>query len=67
MRVGDEIDKMAERLDRLDAARETLALRDAEGGLRRREDAAQSNRAEALENKGNGETADFAPSMISEA
>jgi hypothetical protein len=66
LRVGDEVDKMAERLDRLDAAREALALRDAEGGLRRREDAAQSNRAEALENKGIGETADFAPSTISE-
>ena len=67
IRFGGEVDQMAERLDRLDAARETLALREAEGGLRRREDAAQSNRAEALENKGTGETADFAPSTISEA
>jgi hypothetical protein len=66
LRVGDEVDKMAERLDRLDAAREALALRDTEGGLRRREDAAQSNRAQALDNKGTGETADFAPSTISE-
>ena len=51
LRVGDEVDKMAERLDRLDAAREALALRDAEGGSRKREDAAKSNRAEALETK----------------
>jgi len=67
IRFGGEVDQMAERLDRLDAAREALALRDTEGGLRRREDAAKSNRAEALENKANGETADFAPSTISEA
>ncbi len=67
LRVGDETDKMAERLDRLDAAREALASRDVEGGLRRREDAAQPNRAEALDNKGTGETAGFAPSIISEA
>jgi hypothetical protein len=65
LRVGDETDKMAERLDRLDAARDALALRDAEGGLRRRENEAKSNRAQAYENKGNGETADFAPSTIS--
>ena len=32
LRFGDEVDQMAERLDRLDAARETLALREAEGG-----------------------------------
>jgi hypothetical protein len=67
IRFGGEVGEMAERFDRLDAARETLALREAEGGLRRREDAAQSNRAEVLENKANGETADFAPSTISEA
>src|SRR5271168_1594750 len=66
LRVGDEVDKMAERLDRLDAAREALALRDAEGGPRRRKELAQPNRAEALETKGTGETADFAPSTISE-
>ena len=65
LRVGDEVEKLAERLDRLDAAREALALRD-EGGLRRREDEAQSNRAQALENKATGETADFAPPVISE-
>ena len=31
-RVGDEVDKMEERLGRLDAAREALALRQAENG-----------------------------------
>jgi RibD C-terminal domain len=31
-RIGDEADKMAERFERLDAAREALALKDAEGG-----------------------------------
>jgi hypothetical protein len=67
-RVGGEVDKMAERLDRLDAAREALALREAEGGARRfREDEAQSNHAQDLENKRTGETVDFAPSIISEA
>jgi hypothetical protein len=66
-RVGDEVDKMADRFDRLDAAREALAIREAESGLRRlRENAAQSNPPQALENKRNGETADFAPSTISE-
>ena len=65
-RIGDEADKMAERFERLDAAREALALKDAEGGLRRRENKAQSNRAEVLENKGTGEAADFAPSILSE-
>ncbi len=58
---------MAERFERLDAAREALALKDGEGGLRRRENKAQSNRADAPENKGTGETADFVPSTISEA
>ena len=67
-RVGDEVDKMAERLDRLDAAREALALRQAEtGSLRLRDNAAQSNAPQAIENKGTGETIDFAPSTISEA
>jgi hypothetical protein len=66
LRVGDEVDKMAERLDRLDAAREALAFKEAEGGSRRRADAAQPNKAQAPDNKGTGETADFAPSTISE-
>jgi hypothetical protein len=66
-RIGDEADKMAERFERLDAAREALALKDAERAPRNRANAAQSNRVEVIENKGNGEMADFAPSMISEA
>jgi hypothetical protein len=67
LRVGDEADKMAERFERLDAAREALALKDAEGAPRRRQNAAQSNRAEAPQNIGTGETADFVPLVISEA
>jgi len=67
LRVGDEVDKMAERLDRLDAARETLALRGAEQGLCRRADEAQSDVAQVLENKASGETADISPSTISGA
>src|SRR5271154_4612695 len=43
LRVGDEVDKMAERLDRLDAARGALALRDTEGGPRRRKEGAPPN------------------------
>ena len=59
---------MEERLDRLDAAREALSLRQAENGPRRlRENAAKPNRPQALDNKGTGEMADFARSMISEA
>ena len=66
-RVGGEADKMADRFDRLDAAREALAIREAERGLRRlRDNAAQSNPPQALENKRTGETADFAPSILSE-
>ena len=67
LRVGDEVEKMAEQLDRLDAAREALAFREAEGGRRRRAESAQSNEAQVPDNKGTGETADFAPSIISEA
>src|SRR5271154_796458 len=52
LRIGDEVDKMTERLDRLDAAREALALKDAEGAPRRRQNTAQSNRAEAPQNIG---------------
>ena len=67
-RVGGEVDKMEERLSRLDAAREALALRQAESGPRRlRENVAQLNPPQALENKRTGETAGFAPSIISEA
>ena len=67
-RIGDEVDKMEERLGRLDAAREALSLRQAENGPQAfRENAAQSNRPQAFDNKGTRETVDFAPSMISEA
>jgi hypothetical protein len=67
-RVGGEVDKMAERLDRLDAAREALALHEAETGARRlREDETKSNPAQAFDNKRTGETVHFAPSIISEA
>ena len=67
LRIGDEVDKMADRLDRLDAARESLAFRVGEGPPGLRDETAQSNRAEAVDNKGNRETAGFAPSIISEA
>ena len=61
-RVGDEVDKMEERLGRLDAAREALAVRQAENGRPRLgENAAKRNRPQALDNKGNRETADSPP------
>jgi hypothetical protein len=63
-RFETDVDTMAERLDRLDAARETLVLRNA--GPRRRGASAQSNHSEVPDNKATGETADFAPSIISE-
>ena len=67
-RIGDEVDQMAERLDRLDAAREALAIREAESGLRGlRDDEAQPKASQAFDNKGTGETVDFAPSTISDA
>ena len=67
-RVGDEVDKMEDRLRRLDAAREALAIRQGENGpARLRADAAKRNRPQALGNKGNRETGDSAPPMISEA
>jgi hypothetical protein len=64
-RVGDEVDKMEDRLSRLDAAREALALRRASPGLRA--NAAKRNRPQALDNTGNREMADSPPPMISEA
>jgi hypothetical protein len=67
LRVGDEVDTMAERFERLDAARDALELREAEGDPRRPSDQAKSNHAEVLEKKRNGETGNFAPSIISEA
>ena len=67
LRIEEDVDKMAERLQRLDAAREALALREGRTALRRRDDEAQANRAQEPEIKATGETADFAPSTISEA
>jgi hypothetical protein len=64
-RVGDEVDKMEDRLSRLDAAREALAVRQASAGLRA--NSAKRNRPQALDNTGNGEIADSAPPIISEA
>ena len=59
-RVGDEVDKMEDRLGRLDAAREVLALRQAYSrhawASRER---SETNRPQALDNKENRETADF--------
>jgi hypothetical protein len=67
-RVGDEVDKMEDRLGRLDAAREALASRQAESGPPTlRANAAKRNRPQALDNTGNGEMADSPPPMISEA
>jgi hypothetical protein len=61
-RIGDEVDKMEDRLGRL-----ALALRQAENGSRGlRENAAKRNRPQALDNKGNREMADSAASIISE-
>ena len=65
-RVGDEVDKMEEKLSRLDAAREALALRQASPGPR--ENAAKRNRPQALDNKVNRENRLISPPpMISEA
>lgn len=67
-RIGDEVDKMEEKLERLDAAREALALREAEKGPPElRDNAAQSNGPQTIDNTENGEMADFAPSTIPEA
>lgn len=67
-RVGDEVDKMEDKLERLDAAREALALREAEKALREpRDNAAQSNGPQAIDNTENREMADFAPPTIPEA
>ena len=68
LRIGDEVDKMEDRLSRLDAAREALALRRAESAAKAlREDAAKRNGPQALDITQNGETADSSTLMISEA
>src|SRR5271170_5844020 len=67
-RIGDEVDTMEDRLGRLDAAREALALRQAETASKAaRENPAKRNRPQALDVKRNGETADSEPSRIAEA
>ncbi len=67
-RVGDEVDKMEDRLGRLDAAREALALRQADNGPPGLgANAAKRNRPQALDNTGNREMANSPPLMISEA
>ena len=67
-RVGDEVDKMEDRLGRLDAAREALALRQAKTAEKSSgENPAKRKRPQALDNKRNGEMTDSPPAMISEA
>jgi hypothetical protein len=67
-RVGGEVDKMEERLGRLDAAREVLALRRAEKPPKApSEKTAKRNRPQALDITQNREMTDSAPSMIPEA
>ena len=67
-RVGDEVDKMEDRLGRLDAAREALALRQAKTAEKAPcENPAKRKRPQALDIKRNGEMADSPPPMISEA
>jgi hypothetical protein len=67
-RIGGEVDEMEERLGRLDAARAALSLRQAENGPTGfRANAAKRNPPQAADIKGNGETADSPPLMISEA
>jgi hypothetical protein len=63
-RFGDDVEKMEDRLGRLDAAREALAMRQASTGLRA--NSAKRNGAQALDIAQNREMADSAPSMISE-
>jgi hypothetical protein len=63
--IGREVDTMEDRLGRLDAAREALAVRQTSPGLRA--NSAKRNRPQAIDNTGNGETADSAPPIISEA
>ena len=65
---GDEVERMEERLGRLDAAREVLAFRQGEGPVKRlRKKTAKRNRPQALDIAQNREMADSAPPTISEA
>jgi hypothetical protein len=63
--IGREVDTMEDRLGRLDAAREALAVRQTSPGLRA--NSAKRNRPQAVDNTGNGEIADSPPPIISEA
>jgi hypothetical protein len=58
------VNKLEDRLGRLDAAREASALRQASPGLRA--NAAKRNRPQAFDNTGKRETADSPRPMISE-
>jgi hypothetical protein len=65
--VGGEVDKMEDKLGRLDAAREVLALRPAKTAERAPcENPAKRKRPQALENKRNGEMTDSPPPILSE-
>jgi hypothetical protein len=67
-RVGDEVDNMEDRLGRLDAAREALALRQVKTIEKTRcENPTKRKRRQALDIKRNGEMVDSPPPMISEA
>jgi hypothetical protein len=67
-RVGDEVDNMEDRLGRLDAAREVLALRQVKTAEKApRENPAKRKRRQAIDIKRNGEIADSPPPLISEA
>jgi hypothetical protein len=67
-RVGDEVDKMEDKLGRLDAAREALALRQAKTAEKAPgENPAKRKRPQALDIKRNGEMTDSPPPIISEA
>ncbi len=66
-RFNDEVDKMEDRLGRLDAAREALALRQAETAAKAMpENATKRNGPQALDLKQNSEMADLPRLMISE-
>ena len=66
-RFNDEVDQMEDRLGRLDAAREALALRQAETAAKATpENATKRNGPQPLDLKQNGEMADLPRLMISE-
>ena len=66
--VGDEVDKMEDRLGRLDAAREVLTLRQPKTAAKAPiEKTAKRKRPQTLDNSQNREMADSPPPMISEA